>query len=501
MSDPSNKNLWKYNVYLVDNDLLSEDFWVGHEQLTDQTSGKNQFLQAAKVWIEPNISYEFRLKIFSKMATEAWIFPTNNPTIGDDGTAYSSVLKVINRGQTYPQYIPQAAGTHFGIGILNTYNSEWYVDNIEMKSFEESFPMHLFRFKLPPDKFPAGGGFRTKYYGVGWDPIEYEIDGKIDNSKVKAAVYNYKESVWETLGTHTATIDNPRYLQEIKASKEPVADYTDAEGYVNIAATAANSGPNFPDNFEHSLRSFYCSVDNLTVKGVHRGNAVDIYVQDPSSIIDGNTTFTAQGNVVYTKGIPNLGTFIQEFKSIRDSITDEEIDPSLYNITALEAGKCYSNLANYKIEFDVDDIAGAELKLNYRYWSYGEALNAFVTTSSQRFPASDMLVKVMPPAVVYINQLHYSGGIGTDQMRIKLSEYFNNLTEVTFEKSDLVNVLYNNGATYVNLEMEITIIRYSTTYEKFTTVLADTDQRYKAPTNTLCRFFTTPEELSGVIRV
>jgi hypothetical protein len=28
-----NKKYWKYNVYLVDNDILSEEVWVGHEQL------------------------------------------------------------------------------------------------------------------------------------------------------------------------------------------------------------------------------------------------------------------------------------------------------------------------------------------------------------------------------------------------------------------------------------------------------------------------------------
>ena len=49
LNQESNKNLWKYNVYLVDNDLLTEEVWVGHNQLWDQTSGKNQFLQAAKM--------------------------------------------------------------------------------------------------------------------------------------------------------------------------------------------------------------------------------------------------------------------------------------------------------------------------------------------------------------------------------------------------------------------------------------------------------------------
>ena len=91
--------------------------------MADQTSGKNQFLQAAKVWIEPNIQYEFRMKLYPKMATDVWVYPTNNVPAGADGTPYSTELKVINRGQTYPPYIPQAAGTHFGVGVGHTRNS------------------------------------------------------------------------------------------------------------------------------------------------------------------------------------------------------------------------------------------------------------------------------------------------------------------------------------------------------------------------------------------
>ena len=44
----ANPGFWKYNVYLVDNDALQEEVWIGHEQLWDQTSGQNQFLQTAK---------------------------------------------------------------------------------------------------------------------------------------------------------------------------------------------------------------------------------------------------------------------------------------------------------------------------------------------------------------------------------------------------------------------------------------------------------------------
>ena len=140
------------------------------------------------MWIEPNNTYEFRMKMYSTMAAEVWIYPKNNPTFGSDGTPYSSELKVINRGVTYPQYVPVASGKHFGIGIGNTFNSEWYADNIEIKSFEESFPMHLFKVYCAPDKFPYSGGFRVKYFGVGYDPQNYAAGGNLGHSSIKAAV-------------------------------------------------------------------------------------------------------------------------------------------------------------------------------------------------------------------------------------------------------------------------------------------------------------------------
>ena len=70
------KPYWKYNIFLVDNDALQQDVWISNEQIFDQTSGKNQFLQAAKVWVEPNISYNFNLirhPLSNKTIAKYWI--------------------------------------------------------------------------------------------------------------------------------------------------------------------------------------------------------------------------------------------------------------------------------------------------------------------------------------------------------------------------------------------------------------------------------------------
>lgn len=48
--------------------------------------------------------------------------------------------------------------------------------------------MHLFKFKLPADKFVSTEGAQVKYYGVGFDPIQYAASGNTGHSKVKLSV-------------------------------------------------------------------------------------------------------------------------------------------------------------------------------------------------------------------------------------------------------------------------------------------------------------------------
>jgi hypothetical protein len=204
----------------------------------------------------------------------------------------------------------------------------------------------------------------------------------------------------------------------------PLANYLDTTNMISVAATPNNSGPNYPDDVEHTLRSYYLSVDNLDVLGVHRGNAIDVYVHDPKSILSGSTTVTIPGPDLYTKNIVGVSQYIQQITGIEDAITGELIDPTLYSIALVKKGDSFSKEANYKISFDIDDITGAE-----------------------------------------------------------------------------INFLYENGATFVDLNIGLTVARYTTIYEKFTTIVAVSDSFYKIPDNSLARFFTTTGNLGGIERV
>ena len=107
----------------------------------------------------------------------------------------------------------------------------------------------------------------------------------------------------------------------------------------------------------------------------------------------------------------------------------------------------------------------------------------------------------MPPAVVYITGLQYSGGLELGPMKQVITDYINELTNTRLEKSDIINLLYENGATFVDLNMGLTVVRYTTIYEKFTTIVSVADSYYEIPNTSLARFFTQTGNLGGIERV
>lgn len=195
LSNPSNESYWMYNVYLVDNNALDEEILIGANRIFDSTNGINQYLQRSKYWIEGDVDYDFKIEIKENLATKAWIKPNTSGTYD---------LK-INKGATYPSYVP-SAGTalstgnanvdaldstrgHFGIGVGQTKGYEWIVKGTYVRTIDEVFPMHLFKFKIDNEKWSAvNSPFAVDFYGIGYDPTRYAADNNTGNSRVQAAV-------------------------------------------------------------------------------------------------------------------------------------------------------------------------------------------------------------------------------------------------------------------------------------------------------------------------
>lgn len=64
-----NDKYWLFNIYLVDNNALSEEVQMGTSKIFDAINGINQYLQRSKYWIEPEEEYDFRVRIDANLAT------------------------------------------------------------------------------------------------------------------------------------------------------------------------------------------------------------------------------------------------------------------------------------------------------------------------------------------------------------------------------------------------------------------------------------------------
>jgi|AntRauTorcE11897_2_1112592.scaffolds.fasta_scaffold00088_71 glycosyltransferase A (GT-A) superfamily protein (DUF2064 family) len=105
----------------------------------------------------------------------------------------------------------------------------------------------------------------------------------------------------------------------------------------------------------------------------------------------------------------------------------------------------------------------------------------------------------MPPAVVSITSLEYSGSLDLAIAKRRLVNYINSIEDGELQKSDLINTLYTAGATNVSTNIAIKVKQYKSDGSN-TTYTLDSDT-YTLPTGDVSRFYADTETLIGVTRV
>lgn len=501
LSDPANDQYWFYNVYLVDNDVLQEEVQLGYNAILDQSSGRNQFLQMSKYWIEPDTTYDFKLQITENLGTKVWT--------RESGVSASYDLK-IDRGATYPSYVPNAGEKvtsensdvqslnaergNFGIGVGETKSYEWRVDSIVISSIIQSFPMQLFRFKVDTTKWPsASAPFDVDYYGVGYDPDLFSADGS-GHSRTQAAIWNPGTSSWDKLGEHTAETVDPMDDRKIEKSFTDLSTYMDTDDYIHIAASAANFGTNFPNDTNHNLESYYIELRNPQANKKHLHNAIDVYCHAPDSVSrKASSTLTINNGEVILND-----PYIQDIIEVQEANSSVTFDKTEYTLFNNAEGEEFSKDNQIKIAFD-PSFDGTQIIVIYRQWTGGSQINSYLNSSENRYPGVTIKEKIMPPAVVHVDKLEYKGNIEEQNAKEALRDFINSIEEGDpLEKSDLVDVLYDLGATYVDLDIDIRIKQY---YTNLTSEEKTPSQSYRIPTSTKSRFFATDITLSGVANV
>lgn len=484
LSNPDNDQYWLFNVYLVDNNVLSEEVQMGTNRVFDSINGINQYLQRSKYWIEPNKSYDFRLQISDTLATKAWIRPSS-------GGDYA--LK-IDKGVTFPEYVPAAGQKitsenssveelnaeigHFGIAVGQTKGYEWFVDSLSITRMEELFPSHLFKFYVDTDKWDSiNAPFEVNYLGSGFDP-----DG---DAEVYLAIWNANEQSWEHLGSHNEAPEDPLDAQLLKIQFEGTGleNYLDASNNLWLCSIPTNF-----NDLNHRLRSYYVSLSNPNAGKKALGNAIDVYVHDPDNVSTRSTNLVVtNGDIILEDG------HIQDIVEIREALSQIEIDPLEYRVHNMRYGESFGEDNKIKISFNEDENEGIEVTVIYRKWIGGDQINAYLNDPDNRYPAVSLKEKIMPPAVVTITGLEITGELSSEDANNTIVNYINNLDSLTLNKSGIINQLVDAGAESVNTDFDITIKQY---YTNFThRIIPLTGDSYTIPTNTRSRFFTTEDNI------
>lgn len=502
---PEAASVLKYNLYVVDNNLLDDKLWISNTQIWGQNSGKNQFLAASKKWVEHDIEYNITLVIGENLGVQVWF--------GSDYAADSADLIF---GPTSPAYIPSAFEnltvnemtgnrSHFGFGVLNTENYEWYYKNLEISSIINTFPAHLFRFDV--SNFNPANGATIKYYGSAYDPLNESVPY---SSSLTFGIWNETSGTWDTDPVNWVNTNEPFPYNpvdhKIEVSLATLTDYVNSEGFLYIAAMASNY-----NDVNHILQSYYVEISDSEYTGVHKGNASDIYVYDPENIEIGYATFIVENHIIdFTDNSAAL-PYICEILDITETYSGIRLPNNDWAVVTIpttswsirnsirQRGLEYSSSNKFQISFTSDAYNNASLKVRYRYLSTGGVLNTSISNDLVRQPAVNSLIKASPLAIIYINSLRYSGDVGRSTMVSLIKTYINTMKSTRFEKSDLVNFMYSSGASYVDLDMDISIRLYNTLMEFSTIEL--TAQYYELPSTSIAKFFTDTEELVGVTKL
>jgi len=482
-----------YNIYLVDNSPLINEVFLYNEMIM-QENGVNNFLSAGSRELINNTNYRFKLRINEYNSSKLWIVggTTTEDSIDLDtglsdsqyypsGHASANVSGyVVTMPSRYYAYEPQASGYNFGIGVLGTKQGQWYFDDVKIHSIIPNYPFAYFYLKIPSNIVGT-----TKPALLEWEGYGTWGDAPYTNSSGIQMWLQDSGGNWEKIGEHTWYPGGAITGRKISKQISNISSYDNGLGYCNAYVTTLSA------HSKSKLYTDYIHLSSVIPSGIHTGNMLDVYVKDTSKI--SRATVSGIGSTINLNA-SSLGPIIA-VRTVTNYNTEMiPGDPDIgYLVTSSLPETAFSTDDVINVTFGSSTNAVIE----YLYYTDGPALQTFVDSSSLRYPGVDILVKVMPPTIITIENLEYSGSTDVDTMQSKVVDYINSL-ESEFNVSKLLLHMQSQGATAFNLDsISITVEQYN--YKR--------ELLYKGPVTTAYNltdtgmFYTDLQEVYGVVRV
>lgn len=472
----------KHNIFIVDNNILQDHLNFGGAILTG--GSVNQFLKAGKTKIVKNVEYNFEFKIFSSWATELRIWQVgtsrpDEPTIST-GALVDGPLGLGGAQLQDPvtgQFLTVLSGRDVGIGVFNPSGYIWKIRDFQVDSLSSGIPIQIFEFE---NTTPFSEGITNKiqltYYGSGQSTsLDYSVDplsGEVLSGSVlvkgldfyiaKVDEFGVQDATtpWEYLGSNSAghadSSDATRRFIEVTANNASGYEFG---GKIYIAVTrnflpTSLAGQIDPDS--PSIKTDFIEISAERIKKMSDRNAIDVWV-DPRAGLQKETVTVILG--------PASEQFLPEFKEpvylVEKIYTSVSPNVNLLNYNGVsgitpvpgDPGVTFSSRCKTYLEFSPIN-AYQEVSIDY-YRIDLDGIQTFVESSDNRSPATDLLVRAVPPRVFSIKQaspLIFKGSLSVDEVKTAITDYIVGTgNSGTIRKSDIVSMLYSFGVSYINL--------------------------------------------------
>lgn len=420
-----------YNVYIVDNDVLINDVFIGNG-IVREDLGINKFIAAGKKEILIDTWYEFSLKIKGDNSIIAKVWNNGSGEPGDDDAPGANYI-IVKSGASGTAFRDGTEEDYqFGIGIHNTEGGEWFFDDLQIQAIDSAYPYSIFKFKASPSLFTGPATF--KYYGYAYD----------QNTTYGLTTYLLSSGEeWIDIGSNVSTgasqVEDTQILYEL----EDVTAWRNADGYVYAASR--------PDGTvgEKNLNTYYTSLENVMLSGIHTGNMIDVWIEAPEKIVEEEVSISSVNGIIDITDV-DFNVPIQEIVDVIDS-GDSTLDYSDWTMTT-NIGSAFSTEPIQYITLGGSYTGVSEtFTVVSRYYQDGPGVQNLLESDDYRTPGAKNVVKIKPPHVIQIDNLEFRGLLTRDQAVEHIKDFVYSIDDSTFEISDMLAYLYTKGVTYINL--------------------------------------------------
>lgn len=471
----------KYNVYLVDNSALANDLFVSGNFIVNP-QGENAWKAAAKIVIEASSeatpkTYSFKLVIGLDYAMSLKIWDT----------AFTEPVEP-NLSCAAPLAGPTATGTYFGIGVMGTRNCRWWYDNISINQSSGIHTATLFKLKADPTAFTNGNDAAIEYYGYGHDGAPAST-----NWGLSAFIYKKVNGdwTWTPIGTNTSTNVTDINLTKIRHEFTMDSDHRDADNFINLLTTSTYAASNVTE-----VSTYYTKLETLMPSGVHTGGCADIYINDPSNILVASTSINNTTGIIELTEANGFFVPLHSIVNVQlDLIGDTLVPNQDWSLVTPNEAYTYSTQEYPHLSIS-NTYLNFKLRIVYRYYKNGKDIQTLIDSDEYRYSGTNNLAKIMPPAIVNINNLAFRGNLSVQDVKTAISDYINGST-TSITLTDIFNTIYAAGASYIDIvNTDIEVVSYD--YKR---IIQDPVSLVTSYTlNELQSFFCDDTSMSGIVK-